>query len=344
MISRAFTGYNRGVSGLEDFNQAERPSVSVVIPVYNSGQALSELIQRLMPVLAAVTFESEVILVNDGSRDNSWAEVESLVRTVPGVRGIDLTRNFGQHNALLAGIRTARYDLVVTMDDDLQHPPEEIPKLLAAMTEGVDLVYGVAAEEEHGFWRNASSRLAKAAMASSMGASTAKIVSAFRLFRTDLRDSFETTADPFVSIDVLLSWVTGRVASADVQMEARRYGESNYTFRRLVRHAVNMATGYSTIPLRLVSWVGLGFALFGVVVFLYVIAVFVIEGGSVPGFPFLAAMIALLSGAQLFALGIIGEYLGRMHFRSMQRPAYAIRMEIGAEPASQGSTSRISKK
>jgi len=331
------------VSGDEELIESDLPTVSVVVPVYNSREALPELIERLVPVLRAVASDWEVILVNDGSVDGSWTVVETLARTVPGVRGVDLTRNFGQHNALLAGIRLATHELIVTMDDDLQQPPEEIPNLLMALTDDVDLVYGVASEEEHNFWRNASSRVAKAAMAMSMGATTAKMVSAFRVFRTDLRNSFQTTADPFVSIDVLLSWVTVRVVPAAVHMEQRRYGASNYTFRKLARHAINMATGYSTVPLRLVTWVGLGFALIGVAIFFYVVAIFVVEGGSVPGFPFLASVIAVLSGAQLFALGIIGEYLGRMHFRSMQRPAYAVRVEVAGDAADQVPTSRSFK-
>lgn len=317
----------------------DKPTVSVVIPVYNSEQALPELIEQLGEVLPTAASDFEVILVNDGSRDGSWQRIEELAVSYPFVRGFDLTRNFGQHNAILAGIRAASHELIVTMDDDLQHPPGEVPKLLDALVDGVDLVYGVSVEEEHSLWRNVSSRVAKTAMSMSMGADAARIASAFRAFRTVLRDSFQSTADPYVSIDVLLSWVTVRSVGVDVTMDRRRYGTSNYTFRSLARHAVNMLTGYSTVPLRLVTWVGLGFSLIGVAIFLYVVVLFILEDGSVPGFPFLASVIAVLSGAQLFALGLIGEYLGRMHFRSMQRPAYAVRRAVGAE--TQGSMSRM---
>ena len=128
-----------------------------------------------------------------------------------------------------------------------------------------------------------------------------------------------------MSIDVLLTWGTTRFAAVPVRHDPRQVGVSNYTFRKLVRHALNMMTGFSTLPLQLASVVGFAFTLFGLLLLVYVIGRYLIEGGSVPGFPFLASTIALFSGAQLFALGIIGEYLARMHFRMMDRPSYVIR-------------------
>jgi undecaprenyl-phosphate 4-deoxy-4-formamido-L-arabinose transferase len=313
---------------------AEDVAVSVVVPVFNSEKSLEELVERLVKTLGKQS-DYEIVLVNDGSRDGSWAVIDALALRHSRVRGYDMFRNFGQHNALLAGIRQARHPVIVTLDDDLQHRPEDIPVLLAALTADVDLVYANSAEEEHRFWRNASSRMVKGAMAMSMGTQTARMVSAFRAFRTSLRDSFDSSSDPFVSIDVLLSWVTTRVAAVDVVMEQRSFGESNYTFRKLAKHAINMMTGYSAVPLRLVTYVGFGFALVGVGIFAYVVARFFLDSGSVPGFPFLASVIAVLSGAQLFALGLIGEYLGRMHFRSMQKPAYAIRRVVGSFDAAE---------
>lgn len=240
-------------------------------------------------------------------------------------------RNYGQHNALLAGIREAQYSVIVTMDDDLQNPPEEIPLLLAKLHEGYDVVYGTPAREQHGPWRDLASRVTKLVLQSAMGAETARKVSAFRVFRTQVREAFANYQGPFVSIDVLLTWGTTRFAAVSVRHDPRRIGKSNYTFRKLVTHALNMMTGFSVLPLQLASLMGFCFALFGLLVLVYVLGRYLIQGGSVPGFPFLASTIAIFSGVQLLSLGIIGEYLSRMHFRIMEKPTYVIRQQVYSE-------------
>jgi undecaprenyl-phosphate 4-deoxy-4-formamido-L-arabinose transferase len=301
----------------------------VVVPVYNSELSLRDLVSRLQPVLQAVVAAYELVLVNDGSRDRSWQVVCELAAQNDWVRGIDLMRNFGQHNALLCGIRAAKYEVVVTMDDDLQHPPEEIPKLLDKLNEGPDVVYGTPREEQHGLWRDLASQLTKLALQNAMGAEIARQVSAFRIFRAKVRDAFADYHAPFVSIDVLLTWGTTRFAAIPVRHDPRLLGASNYTLRKLVAHALNMMTGFSTMPLQLASLMGFAFTLFGLGVLVYVVGRYLIQGSAVAGFPFLASVIAIFSGAQLFALGIIGEYLARIHFRIMERPSFVIRDTTG---------------
>lgn len=305
-------------------------SVSIVIPVYNSEKSLPELIQRLESVLTSMHCPFEVILVNDGSRDGSWSQISHLAETHSWVHGLDLMRNYGQHNALLAGIRSANYDAIVTLDDDLQNPPEEIPYLLNKLYEGkgFDVVYGTPKREQHGLWRDLASQVTKMALQGAMGVKIARNVSAFRAFRTHIRQAFMDYQGPYVSIDVLLTWGTTQFAAIRVRHEPRLIGQSNYTFRKLVIHAVNMITGFSTWPLQLASLIGFSFTLFGIGVLLYVLGYYLIQGGSVPGFPFIASIIAIFSGAQLFALGIIGEYLARMHFRMMDRPPYIVRQQL----------------
>ena len=311
---------------MNDFIRAT--SVSVVVPVYNSEATLASLTERLDAELRGQVAALELILVNDGSRDRSWPVVLELASRYPWVRGIDLKRNYGQHNAVLCGIRSAKFDVIVTMDDDLQHPPAEIPKLLNILGAGADVVYGTPREEQHDFLRNVASRVTKVALQSTMGAETARKVSAFRAFRTSVRDAFEDYRSPFVSIDVLLTWGTTRFASLPVEHQPRAVGVSNYTFRKLLIHAINMMTGFSTLPLQMASIIGFTFTLVGIGVLIYVVGRYFIQGGSIPGFPFLASTIAIFSGAQLFALGIIGEYLARMHFRMMERPTYAVRERV----------------
>ena len=300
-------------------------SISVVIPVYNSDIILPDLIRRIHDTLENISNCFEVVLVNDNSRDNSWEVIYKISNENDWVRGINLMRNYGQHNALLCGIRAAKNEIIVTMDDDLQHPPEEIPRLVAKLDEGFDVVYGTPEKEQHGFVRDLASRLTKIAMQNAMGIETARNVCAFRAFNTHLRDAFANYRSSFISIDVLLTWGTTRFASIPVRHCERFAGSSNYTFRKLITHALNMITGFSALPLKFASVIGILFAIFGTGVLIYVILNYLTYGGSVPGFSFLASMIAIVSGAQLFALGIIGEYLARMHFRMMERTQYLVR-------------------
>jgi glycosyltransferase involved in cell wall biosynthesis len=307
------------------------PTVSVVIPVYNNAPGLALLAQRLAPVLAGLSVEFEAILVNDGSSDASWEAIEELHRTYPWLRGINLMRNYGQHSALLCGIRAARHALIVTIDDDLQTPPEEIPRLIEELNHGYDVVYGVPRVEQHGVWRDAASRLTKIGLKSVMGADTARNVSAFRVFHKNVREAFRHYDGPFVSIDVLLTWGTKRFGSVKVEHAPRQLGESNYTFAKLVSHAINLITGFTTLPLRIATFIGFAFCLFGGGVLVFVVWKYWINGSVVPGFPFLASLISIFSGAQLCALGIIGEYLARMHCRSMGIPSAVVREQIGWE-------------
>ena len=305
-----------------------RHSISVVTPVYNGEASVAELCRRLSEVLPQIATDYEIILINDGSRDRSWERISELSSSSANVRGLNLMRNYGQHNALLCGIRAAKYDVIVTMDDDLQHPPEEIPRLLERLDEGFDVVYGAPNEERHNFMRALASRITRLALGSAIGMNLAKNVSAFRVFRTQLRDAFAEYQTPFVSVDVLLTWATTRFTALPVAFQPRYSGSSTYTFTKLVRHALDMMTGFSTAPLQLASLIGFACTLFGLAVFLYVFTRYCFEG-SVPGFPFLASIIAIFSGAQLFALGVIGEYLARIHFRTMNRPVYVVRSVSG---------------
>jgi undecaprenyl-phosphate 4-deoxy-4-formamido-L-arabinose transferase len=276
---------------------------------------------------AAIAYE--VVLVVDGSPDDTWNVAAELALQYPQFRAIQLTRNYGQHSALLAGIRAARHEVIVTMDDDLQHPPEEIPGLLAALTDELDLVYALPHDEEHGVARNLASRLVKAALCAPLGVQNARAISAFRAFRCFLRDGLENVHGPNASVDIALSWTTARVGVTRVRMDQRATGRSGYTVRRLVRHALNMLFGASVAPLRLVTYLGFltglaGLALLGGVLWKYVVG-----QTTVAGYTTIASMIALFSSAQMVALGILGEYVGRIHSTGMGRPMYVVRSDTG---------------
>ncbi len=305
--------------------------ISVVVPVYNSAETIEELTRRLAQVLPGLSEtqggQFELILVNDGSRDESWEIITRLASEYRWVRGFNLMRNYGQHNALLCGVRAARYNLTITMDDDLQHPPEEIHKLLALLLQGNDVVYGIPGKMPHSWWRNAFSRLIKRFLSLAMGVKNVRDFAAFRAFHTRLRAAFADYQNPNVILDVLLSWGTTRFATVVVEEKPRQAGRSNYNFFKLFQYTMVVLTGFSTLPLRIASLVGFFFTFFGIVIFVFVIASYFLVG-SIPGFPFLTSIIALFSGTQLFALGIMGEYLARIFDKSMDRPAYVIGQAI----------------
>lgn len=310
----------------------EWPGVSVVVPVFQSTDTLRLLIDRLAAALAPLG-AYEVILVDDGSQDPTWRAVEELSARWPQVHGVRLSRNYGQHNALLAGIRRASFPLTVTIDDDLQNPPEEIPRLVHTLLSGnLDVVYGVPDRAEQSVPRRLAGKITRIALRKGLGVDTALDVSSFRAFRTRTRDAFASDLGTNVSLDALLTWGSGRFSSLHVRNDPRMSGTSNYTFGKLLRFSLDTTTGYSTIPLQVASILGLATAAFGLAVLVVVIVRPLISGDSVPGFPFLAATVAIFSGAQLLTLGVIGEYLARMHFRIMRKPTYVISETTANEP------------
>lgn len=298
-------------------------NISVVIPVYNGQASITPLVERLGQVLPGVSDSYEVILVCDGSPDDSWKVIEQLAARFTWVRGLELMRNYGQHNALLCGIRAARHEITITMDDDLQHPPEEIPLLLARLEEGYDVVFGIPKKMPHSWWRNLTSVITKKAVDYVMGYKAIRDISSYRAFRTHIRKAFEDYRGPDLLLDVLLTWGTSRFGSVPVEESPRQHGSSNYNMRKLIKMALTLLTGYTTLPLRFASLLGFVFTLLGLFVLIYVVVSY-FTVGSIPGFSFLASAIIIFSGVQLFALGIIGEYLARIFDRSYGRPTYEI--------------------
>ena len=304
-------------------------SVSVVVPVFNSEATLKELVVRLKAALPRYIEDFEIILVNDGSCDSCWEVITDLARQEENVKGINLMQNYGQHNALLAGIELAKCGSIITVDDDLQYPPEEIMKLLNKLGEGFDVVYGKPIKRNHKTWRNLGSRILKFSMKMVLGSDIAKKSSSFRALNSKIRRGFRNFTDANLDLDVLLSWSADRIISIPVQHHGRQDGKSGYTMRKLIRLTISIITGYSALPLRIASAAGLLTSLFGASLFLYVVIKRLLQTTYVPGFTFLAAEIALFAGFQLFAIGIIGEYIARLHFRTMGKPTYVIRDTVG---------------
>ena len=297
--------------------------ISLVCPVYCSAQTLRILVDEICTCLNG-THRFEILLIDDRSPDSSWLEILEISKENSAVRGIRLGRNVGQHGALLAGIRSARFDKIVTIDDDLQNPPSEVIKLVQTLDSNGGVVYGVSTDVKQKLWRKASSVGAKQLFKKFLGFDSAVNISSFRAFETNLRDAFSGEIGPSVSIDSLLTWSTSTFHSIDVQHHPRLQGKSHYSFRKLVRFMIDTATGYSVVPLRLATTLGSIVTILGFIMFLWVTLRPLLTGVSVPGFPLLAASLAIFSGTQLLVLGILGEYIGKMHFRVMNKPSYVI--------------------
>lgn len=299
--------------------------LSIVIPVYNSASTLATLLARLTQTIETVTLSYEIILVDDGSRDDSWAVIQSLRETYSDhLVAVQLMRNYGQHNTLMCGLGMARGEYVVTMDDDLQNPPEEIPKLLAHIKQhGLDLVYGCPSARNHAAWRNLGSNIVWHFYRTVFRNPVTP--TPFRIMRHQLAKSVMFYDLNFTYLDGLLAWCTSRIAGVEVEHHPRAQGSSGYSLGKLLSLALNLYTNFSLIPLQIVSGLGFVTAASGFLVGIYYLFQYLASSIVVPGFASTIIAILILGGAQLLALGVIGEYLGRLHLNVNRKPQYVIR-------------------
>jgi len=303
----------------------EEVAVSVVIPVYRSAPTVAELLRRVCNVLGAITHRYEVVLVEDCSPDNTWDAIETARRNYGNnIVAVQLMRNFGQHNALMCGLKLARGQIIITMDDDLQNPPEEIPKLIAALEEGsFDLVYGTTDARQHAGWRNLGAALVWRFYRRVFGNSITPTT--FRAMRKHLAHGIQFYDLNFTYVDGLLAWCTGRIGEVTVEHHARTVGNSGYSFRKLLLLALNLYTNFSLLPLQLVSAIGLTAALGGFGLGAYYVLQHFTSSVAVPGFASTIVAVLVLGGVQLLALGVIGEYLGRLHLNVNRKPQFIVR-------------------
>lgn len=303
--------------------------LSVVIPVYRSADTLRPLVERLVRVLDDLGREYEIIFVDDGSPDNAWEALCALQGSyAERIVAIQLMRNYGQHNALMCGLRHSRGKYILTMDDDLQHPPEEIPKLLKAIESSEwDLVYGSYDSKKHRAGRNIGSALANVFFKLVFRCSVA--FTSFRIIRRELLDSIFSYSLNFTYIDGLLAWNTQRVGQVNVKHDFRS-GRSSYSLRKLIVLMLNLFTNFSLLPLQLISLCGVLAASGGFVLSGYYFVHYMLTSDPVPGFASLMITILILGGVQLLSLGIMGEYLGRLHLNVNRKPQYVERQVLVA--------------
>lgn len=299
--------------------------LSIVIPVYNSASMLCDLMRRLTEVIDSITQNYEIILVDDGSIDHSWDVIGTLSESCAGhLIAIQLMRNYGQHNALMCGLKVARGEYVVTIDDDLQNPPEEIPNLLEHIKKhDLDLVYGCSSARNHAIWRNFGSSIVWHFYRTVFRNSVTP--TSFRIMKYQLVQSVMFYDLNFTYLDGLLAWCTNRIAGLEVEHHSRVEGRSGYSVGKLLGLALNLYTNFSLIPLQVVSGLGFVTAASGLLGGLYYLIRYLASSIVVPGFASTIIAILILGGAQLLALGIIGEYLGRLHLNVNRKPQYVIR-------------------
>lgn len=308
------------------------PELSIVVPVYKSAATLKDLYQRVVAIADAETSRFELIFVEDCGGDESWAVIEEIAATDGRVRGFQLSRNFGQHAATICGFAQSRGAWVATMDDDLEQVPEHLPELLRKAAEGHDLVYGIYAERKHKAWRNVTSSVARWLFNKAIPSLNYRYTS-FRVIRGEIARQLNQFDSPFPFVDGYLSWLTNSCSFVEVPHGSRMHGTSNYTLRKLVVHTVNIFVTFSDLPLRMATWLGLGVFLFGMAWLLSILTRFFIGGISVSGFASIMAAILIFGGVQMLMLGIFGEYLGRMNFKSSKKPLYLIGKRAAAGAA-----------
>jgi len=304
--------------------------ISIVIPVYNSEATLRSLHDRLTAVLGKLGYDYEILFVDDGSADDSWQVLKQMRELDDRVKIITLMRNFGQHNAIFCGLSHSTGDYIITMDDDLQNPPEEIVKLIDKIEEGYDVVYGDYISKQHNGFRNLGStailKVYKFAFNLEGNATS------FRILRRNVVEAILAYDMNYTFIDGLLAWYTRSIGHVSVNHARRSTSKSGYSMRKLLTLSLNLLTNFSLMPLQLATLLGISTSFFGFAMAFYFIMKKLIIGVEVTGYTSLIVVITFFSGLQLLALGMIGEYLGRVHLNINKKPQYAVREKLIADP------------
>ncbi len=307
-----------------DRELSTKTDLSVVIPVFNEETCLSELYRRLTDVMAATVRRYEIIFVDDGSCDGSLALIKQFHARDPHVRYLSFARNFGQTMAISAGQASSRGDAVITLDCDLQNPPEEIPRLLAKSDEGYEVVYGVRRNRRDPLLRRAGSKVMTGLLRRCLPASVRLNLTAFSVVHRRVIDELNRCPERIRFQPALCAWLGARTAHVNVRHEKRLHGKTKYNLRRLVRIAIDLLTSYSRMPLQLASWVGALILTGGVGLGCWA-AIDKLTVGSTEGWAVITSAIGVVGGLQLLAIGVLGEYVSRMYAQLLGRPQYVIR-------------------
>jgi len=312
------------------------PSISVVVPVFNEEENLPELLPRLKAALDGLGRSYEVVLVNDGSRDRSLGLLRDAAAGDPHLVVIDFNRNYGQHSAVFAGFEEARGEIIVTLDADLQNPPEEIGKLIAKMEEGYDVVGSVRVMRQDSFFRRIASRLVNRVTSMATGVHLSDYGCMLRAYRRGVVKTLCQSKEISTFIPVLADMFAGRVTEVPVAHAERLKGQSKYSVWKLVRLQFDLMTSFSLWPLRFTMGFGVVMATFSMLVAAVLIVGRLVEGHewAVSGVFTLFAVMFFFVGVLLFAIGLLGEYVGRIYMEVRHRPRYVVRAVYGRDARS----------
>lgn len=301
------------------------PALSVVVPCFNEADNLETLVDRVNAVCTrAVSDSYEIVLVNDGSRDRSWAVITELADNCPHIVGVNLARNYGHQLALSAGLQICRGDVVMVMDADLQDPPELLPALIAKMAEGYDVVYGQRVSRAgETMFKRVSANLFYRILQRMVDVPIPGDTGDFRIMSRRIVDHLNAMPERYRFVRGMVSWIGFRQTALPYQREARFAGQSNYPLRKMIGFALDAVTSFSTLPLRFAAHLGMIAGATGLATLAWVLVSY-LTGNVLAGWTSIAGLVLILGSLQLLMLGIFGEYLGRMYMESKRRPLFVI--------------------
>lgn len=298
-------------------------SISVVVPVYGCADCLENLCSRLSDTLGSLTQNFEIVLVDDCGLDGSWEKIVELQQTNSNLHGVRLSRNYGQHIAISAGLQAAKGEFVVIMDCDLQDPPELIPELFAKITEGYDYVLGIRVERNHSFFRVYGAKLYFSLLGKLTKQSINPGAGSFSILSRKVVDAFNRFTERDRHFLFILRWLGFRAASVDYKHAERLSGKSSYSLSALLKHATDGLFFQTTVFLRWIILAGMLFSMTGIVFAIYLIFQFFLHDIA-EGWTSLATLILVSTGALMMSLGVVGLYVGKIFDQTRQRPLYLV--------------------
>lgn len=301
-------------------------TLSIVVPVYNSARILPQLVDQVHAEMCKVGMVDsfELLLVNDASPDISWQVIRSLAQQHAFIKGVSLRRNFGQHNAIMAGLHYASGDFIVLMDDDLQHPPNAIGNMIRALAGGYDVCYTNYLNRQHAIWKRLGSQFNDWVATHLLGKPKGLYLSSFKAIRREVVDEIVKYDGPYAYIDGLILDVTRSITSIDIEHQARHEGEGNYNLSRSLSLWLKMATSFSVLPLRLASYAGFALAALSLVMIIFILVLKILHPEYPRGWTSLIATVLFIGGIQTMCIGVMGEYLGRTYLKLNHKPQFVV--------------------
>lgn len=308
-----------------------KPYITIVIPVYNEEGNLRSLFARLYPVMQKLGKPFEIIFTDDGSRDRSLTVLQEFTAAAPEVKVIEFNGNFGQHMAILAAFEKSAGEIVITLDADLQNPPEEIPKLVAEIEKGHDVVGSIRQKRRDTLFRRTASRLVNIVTRKMTGMQMSDYGCMLRAYHRNVIDNINRCREMTTFIPALAQTFAANPCEVEVAHAERIEGESKYSLYSLVRLNFDLMTGFSVVPLQLFAFFGIITAIFSLAFALFLLIRRFIVGAEVEGVFTLFAILFFFIGITIFGIGIVGEYVGRVYQEVRKRPRYVIRRTHGFE-------------